>query len=45
MLTRGFVEVKDGVQCLLIKFFARKAAWLKFTQIVPHQKLADPAMQ
>ena len=27
MLTRGFVEVKDGVQCLLIKFFARKAAW------------------
>ena len=24
-------EVKEGVQCMLVKFFARKAAWLKFT--------------
>ena len=26
-------EVRKGVRCMLVKFFARKAAWLKFTQI------------
>ena len=24
-------EVKEGAKCMLVKFFARKAAWLKFT--------------
>ena len=29
-LTRGLLnEVKEGVLCMLVKFFARKAAWLK----------------
>ena len=30
-------EVKEGVQCMLVKFFALKAAWVTFTQVVPHQ--------
>ena len=30
-MTRGFVERGEGVQCTLGDYFARKAAWLKFT--------------
>ena len=26
-------KAKDGVQCMLVKFFARKAVWLKFTVV------------
>ena len=37
--------LKEGVQCMLVKFFARKAAWLTFTQIAPQQRFADPAAQ
>ena len=27
------MEVKEGVQWMLVKFFTRKAAWLKFTAV------------
>ena len=36
---KGPLGLKEGVQCMLEKFFARKASWLQFTQIVPHQRL------
>ena len=26
-------KAKDGVQCMLVKFFVRKAVWLKFTVV------------
>ena len=32
-LTDLLNEVKEGVQCMLVKFFVRKAAWLKFTAV------------
>ena len=35
--------LKEGVQCMLVKFMARKEAWLKFTEIVPHPRLPDAA--
>ena len=30
---------------MLVKQFARKAAWLMFIQVVPHQRLPDRATQ
>ena len=32
-LTDLLDEVNEGVQCMLVKFFERKAAWLKFTAV------------
>ena len=44
-------EVKEGMQCMLVKFFAHKAACMvkvygmQLTQIVPHQSLSDSITQ
>ena len=32
-------EVKEGVQCMLVTFFARKAAWLKTKRIMYQLKV------